>query len=75
MSMTKRFTRWLRRARLHNAERELAFLEERAPTALVEARHQVETLRARVRADLLIASAEGIAARIERQIKKSGVLA
>ena len=75
MSMTKRFTRWLRRARLNNAERELAFLEERTPTALIEARHQVETLRARVRADLLIASAEGIAARIERQVKKAGVLA
>lgn len=75
MSLTKRFTRWLRRVRLNQAERELAFIENRAPAALADARHHVEWLRARVRADNWVSSAEAIAKRVEKQVKKNGALA
>lgn len=75
MSLTKRLTRFIRRIRLNNAERELAFLEARCPEALDESRRQVRTLRAQLRADDLVSSADAIAKRIEKQIKKAGALA
>lgn len=75
MRVIKCVVRIARRIRLSMEERELAFMEARAPEFLERQRNVVRALRARVAADRLFNSAEAIARKIERDVKKAGALA
>jgi hypothetical protein len=74
MSPIRRLARRINRMRLAMAESDLAFLEARAPVTIAEQRAAVQRLRAKVEITELVASADAIARRAERKIKRIGVL-
>lgn len=74
LSPVRRLARHINRVRLAMAESDLAFLEARAPITIAEQRAAVQRLRCKVATDELVASADAIARKAERRIKRLGVL-
>lgn len=74
MSPIRRLARRINRVRLAMAESELAWVEARALRSIDEHRAAVQRLRCKVATDELVASADAIARRAERKIKRIGVL-
>jgi len=74
LSPIRRLARRINRIRLAIAESELAWIEARAPGSIEYQRQQVQRLRCKLATADLIASADAIARRAERNIKRAGVL-
>lgn len=70
ISPIRRLARHINRVRLAMAESDLAFLEARVPMTIATQQAVVQRLRCKVATDTLVDSADAIARRAERKIKR-----